>query len=75
MSLLAAPIFPNTDVTALVKMPESLVLFRSRKAWLNSDDDVPITNPALSNPRTQSPFGKSAPAEKFDPMYSNGAKP
>jgi len=42
---------------------------------LNKVDDVPITYPALSKPRTHfSLFGRT-PSEKFEPRYSVGTKP
>ncbi len=50
-------------------------VFNSTRTSLKRVEEVPIMNPAWSNPRTQDPFSGTKPPEKFDPMYSSGTKP
>src|SRR5271156_6174792 len=75
MSSLASPILPRMLLKVVFRNDGKAELLTVSRPSLKSEDEVPITKPALSNPRTHfSPFG-STPAEKFEPRYSNGAKP
>lgn len=75
MSSLALPSEVRNLPRASLRRVGTLVPLSCRRNWLNRDDDVPITYPALSKPRTHFSLVGRTPPEKLEPRYSVGTKP